>query len=202
MSHLNKQKFQNNVSINSQAEPFTQDKSVVPWEKKRTDRVYYLFSDKKMADAAVEKIRSDDVIEGNVVKTVTSTEPKPERLTETDSLSMMHQCEIEALLKRGMKIGFLLGLIISVGVINFFELNFSGSIAMAVGLTILSVLFGAWISSKIGVTVPQNKLKEFNDQIDAGNVLVVVSVKPRLKSYLMSMVDHFYKQGILEKGTL
>ena len=76
----------------------------------------------------------------------------------------------------GLMIGALLGCALGVGVAYTLMDGDTMRIVTVLGATILGALFGAWVASMVGSAVPNSRLKQFQQAIDEGKILLMVDV--------------------------
>ncbi len=64
--------------------------------------------------------------------------------------------------------------------------------------------FGVWIGTMLGVSVPNSQLDEWRDQIDAGNILVIVEVSATQHPQVLSVLNKRSHEVITysEKGDI
>ena len=97
--------------------------------------------------------------------------PKANLLQESDFIPAV---------ERGVAIGGATGILAGIAaiVIPGAGLALGGGAILGIGLA--GAGLGAWVSGMIGVSVPSSRLKEFEDAIERGNLLMMVDV-PKVK---------------------
>jgi hypothetical protein len=101
----------------------------------------------------------------------------------------------------GLVIGGAVGAVLGVVVALFFPLFGAGpEWGMVAVLAILGAVFGAWSSSMIGVSAPNNRLKRFEAAIEQGQILLMVDV-PRsrvedIESRLQALHPEAHLEGV------
>ena len=55
-------------------------------------------------------------------------------------------------------------------------------------ITVIAALVGAWIASLVGTSVPNSRLKMFQDDIAHGKILLIVDVPARRAEWLREMI--------------
>jgi hypothetical protein len=76
----------------------------------------------------------------------------------------------------GLMIGAVLGCALGVVVAYALEEADTARIVTVLGGALLGALFGAWVSSMVGSSVPNSRLRQFQQAIDEGRILLMVDV--------------------------
>jgi hypothetical protein len=76
----------------------------------------------------------------------------------------------------GLAIGALLGCVLGAVVVMLTPTPEAWQIVIVLGSAIVGALFGAWVSSMIGVSVPNSRLRDFQQAIEQGKLLLMVDV--------------------------
>jgi hypothetical protein len=85
-------------------------------------------------------------------------------------------------LVHGAQMGLMLGALLgcALGGVVVYTLNGNGADGMRIvtvlAATILGALFGAWVSSMVGSAVPNSRIKQFEQAIADGKILLMVDV--------------------------
>lgn len=101
----------------------------------------------------------------------------------------------------GVGIGAVLGATAGAGLgwIGLFEVS-PPSAVLVVLMGVAGALFGAWVSSMIGVSVPSERIKRFTPALEAGQILLMVDV-PRsrveeIEQRLRSLHPEGHSEGV------
>ncbi|VVE03129.1 membrane protein [Pandoraea aquatica] len=62
----------------------------------------------------------------------------------------------------------------------------------------LGALFGAWVSSMIGVSVPNSRLKAFRDPLERGMILLMVDVRESRVEEIREMLKEHHPEAHME----
>ena len=76
----------------------------------------------------------------------------------------------------GMVAGAVCGLMASVAVFMLQPDDFHVRHGFVLGMTLLGALFGFWIGSMVGSSVPNSRLQQFHRDMDEGRILLMVDV--------------------------
>lgn len=97
-------------------------------------------------------------------------------LTSIPKVGILHTTDVLHALSRGALVGAIAGFTVSLIAINFppGDLELGGGVV--IGLTIFGTLFGAWVSSLIGISIPNPAVEKFNKAVEAGGILMLVDI--------------------------
>ena len=76
----------------------------------------------------------------------------------------------------GLALGALLGVILGAVVVMTMGTEDRWQIAIVLGSGVVGALFGAWVSSMVGVSVPNSRLAQFNEAIEQGKILMMADI--------------------------
>ncbi|MGB1110430.1 MAG: DUF1269 domain-containing protein [Gammaproteobacteria bacterium] len=147
-------------------------------------KLYFLVPDSSTAENIVGDLKSAGIDEadiGVVAKSDAMTDALPEAGIEKTS-------DVKPALKDGMAVGAATGVLAGLAatvVSGGLAIGGTAYFAMVVG----GSAFGAWASSLIGVSVPNREVQEFQDAIDAGRLLMIVSATTLPDEIIRSVVE-------------
>ena len=90
--------------------------------------------------------------------------------------TVLEKTDIIPGLERGLVVGFATGVILSVGLLLFPPGDFVLGGGAVLGITLAGAVFGAWISSMIGISIHNSQLVAFDDAIEKGEFLFIIDV--------------------------
>ena len=76
----------------------------------------------------------------------------------------------------GLALGAVLGLILGAIIVVAAGIYNEWQIVTVLGCGLVGALFGAWVASMVGVAVPNSRLRQFAQAIDAGKLLLMADV--------------------------
>jgi hypothetical protein len=76
----------------------------------------------------------------------------------------------------GLALGVVLGLILGVIIVFAAGIDNQWQIVTVLGCGAMGAIFGAWVASMVGVAVPNSRLRQFTQSIDAGKLLLMADV--------------------------
>lgn len=135
-------------------------------------RLYFLVPDLACAKAIHNELLLARVEERHMH--VIAREGTP--MEELPEASLAQRSDLIPALERGTVVGGLTGLVAGVVAVTFppAELVLGGAAVLAIGL--MGVGFGALMSTMLGVSVPNSRLRQFHDAIRRGEILMMVDI--------------------------
>jgi len=80
----------------------------------------------------------------------------------------------------GMMLAGLLGAAIGIGLFVVKPEGLPVNHSVILGMTLFGAVFGFWVGSMVGASAPNSKLRQFNDDMESGRILLMVDV-PRTR---------------------
>jgi uncharacterized membrane protein len=98
-------------------------------------------------------------------------------LSDLHAANVLQSSDVVRAAQAGLVIGGAVGAVLGVLVALFFPIfGTAPEWGMVAVLSIIGAGFGAWASSMIGVSTPNNRLKRFQSAIEQGQILLMVDV--------------------------
>jgi len=107
-------------------------------------------------------------------------------------------------MERGLFVGGVAGALVGLGVYLFTELGAAVGFAMVLLLALLGGVVGTWVSGMIGSSVPNPRLAQFGDDLEAGRILLMVDVPKERVEEITSLIKKHHpevKDGGVEPTT-
>ena len=157
-------------------------------------RIYFLLPDVDIARKVVDELliaRIDERHIHVIAKDGTPMEDLPEALLSQKS-------DVVPALERGIAIGGVTGILAGVIAVTFppIGLALGGGAILATGLAGSS--FGAIMSTMIGVCVPSSHLKQFENAVNKGEILMLVDVPKARVDEIEAMVKNHHPDADIE----
>lgn len=133
-------------------------------------RLYFLAPNKSVAHTLVSELRANGVSEERIHVVA------HERI-ELDNLpegNLSHNSDLVPALERGAVTGGVAGLLAGLAVIAFPPAGIIIGTGAVLASTLAGAGFGAWVSGMIGVRLPNTELKEFEERIRQGELMMLV----------------------------
>ncbi|MCS5711313.1 hypothetical protein [Candidatus Berkiella aquae] len=149
-------------------------------------RLFLLVPDLKVTKEIVHELEAIGINDSNVHVMGNASETlKKEHLHEAN---LIQTTDLIPSLKRGAMIGIALSIVMCS--VYAYALTTDGEIHLLVIaiLVLFGLLFGAWASSLIGVSVKNPIVEKFNDYIKSGHYIMMVDTPPERESELSSQI--------------
>jgi hypothetical protein len=135
-------------------------------------RLFYLVSDLKLVERITHELEHNGIKETNIhIVGEKSYAIKKAHLHEAN---LIQKTDLLPSLKRGALIGFALSIILSGIYVYVLPDNIKLNHYILVSIVIFGVIFGAWASSLIGVSVEDPIVEKFENYVKQGHYIMVV----------------------------
>lgn len=135
-------------------------------------RLYFLIPNKGVAHALVTELRANGVSEDHI-HIVAHEKMELDNLPEAN---LTHNSDLIPALERGAVTGGVAGLLAGLAVVAFPPAGIVIGTGAVLATTLAGAGFGAWVSGMIGVRLPNTELKEYEDRIRQGELMMLVDV--------------------------
>ena len=155
-------------------------------------RLYFLVPDLDTARQIVNELLLARVEERHihlVAREGTSMEDLPEA-------TFLQKTDFVPALERGLAIGGATGVVASLVAVTIGGMVLAGGAVLAIALAGAGV--GAWMSSMIGASIPNSRIKEFEKAIDAGEVMMMVDVPKGKVHQIEDLIKQHHPEAELE----
>jgi len=98
-------------------------------------------------------------------------------------------------LEIGLVAGGLTGLLTGLGIALYPEFGSTVGMGAALLLAVFGALVGAWASGMIAVSLPNSRLKGFQQAIDAGRILLMVDVPYRRVAEIRGLIESHHPEA-------
>lgn len=95
----------------------------------------------------------------------------------------------------GLLLGALLGCVVGGAVVWYFPVAGIWQTVTVLGAAIIGALFGVWVSSMVGSSIPNSRLQHFQPMIDDGNILVMVDVPEHRTDEIKSLLSERHPEA-------
>lgn len=99
----------------------------------------------------------------------------------------------------GLGTGAILGVLTGIAVHNVLNMELSG---LMIATTLIGALLGAWFSTMIGFMAPNSDLKQFEDALDKGRILLIVDLQAEQVPEIKKSVENQYPHQVESVETL
>jgi len=157
-------------------------------------RIYFLLPNVEVARKVVDELLLTRIDEHHIhviAKEGTPMEDLPEA-------SLAQKSDVVPALERGIAVGGATGILAGVVAVTFppAGLALGGGALLAIALA--GSGFGAFMSTMIGVSVPNSRLKQFEDAVNEGEILMLVDVPKARVDEIENMVKQHHPDADIE----
>lgn len=121
-------------------------------------------------------------------------------LGDLPEASLFQKSDFIPAVERGLAVGGITGILAGIIIVSFppAGLTLTGSAILATGLA--GAVIGAWVCSMIGVDVPNTQIHQFEQAIEAGEILMMVDI-PRSQVVEIEALIYGHHPGASAGGT-
>ncbi len=158
-------------------------------------RLYFLIPDTTSAKAIVDELLLARVEERHIhLVAKDHSSLIKEHLPEA---SLLEESDFVPALERGVAVGGATGLVAGLAVLILpTGLIVGGGAVLATSL--LGAGMGAWVSSMIGISAPNSRLQKFEEDIEAGNLLMLIDVPKARVEEITDLVAQHHPEAHVE----
>lgn len=141
-------------------------------------RLYFLIPNVESATEVVKALQGLGVANEGIHVIVKDDDPFQDKLALTQLLEpgIFDRTDLLRALVRGGIIGGLAGLIAGFLIVRFPPEEFMLGTGTVAAFTIFGIIFGAWSSSLIGISVPNPLFEKFERAVEAGGIMMLVDI--------------------------
>ncbi|MCU0775991.1 MAG: DUF1269 domain-containing protein [Ideonella sp.] len=157
-------------------------------------RIYFLVPTVAAARSIVDELLLARVEERHLH--VVAREGTP--LEDLPEARIAQSTDLVPALQRGVAAGGLAGLLAGVLAVAFPPAGFVFGGGALLGLTAFGAGFGAWMSSMVGVGLPNSRIEQYQQAIEAGQLLLMIDVQRDRVPEIEAMVTRHHPEAELE----
>jgi uncharacterized membrane protein len=157
-------------------------------------RIYFLVPGVPLAKAIVDDLLLARIEERHIhvlAKAATPLEDLPEA-------KLAQKSDLIPSLERGAAAGGLTGMLAGLAAVTFPPAGLVLGGGALLGIALFGAGFGAWMSSMVGVALPNSRIKQYQGAIDAGQLLLMVDVRRDRVEEVEKMVTRHHPDAELE----
>ncbi len=137
-------------------------------------RLYFLVPDVASASSIVDELLLARVEERRIH--IAARDHHPLQEANLPESNLLQESDFIPAVEKGLAVGGGTGIIAGLMAMTFPPAGLIVGGGAVLGLGLLGAGFGAWVSGMIGVNVENTQLKEFEQALDAGQMLLMVDV--------------------------
>jgi uncharacterized membrane protein len=157
-------------------------------------RIYFLVPTVDAARAIVDELLLARVEERHIH--VVAREDTP--LEDLPEAKVAQSSDLVPALQRGVAAGGLAGLLAGVLAIAFPPAGFVVGGGALLGLTAFGAGIGAWMSSMVGVGLPNSRIEQYQEAIESGQLLLMIDVHRDRVQEIEALVTRHHPEAELE----
>jgi len=115
---------------------------------------------------------------------------------------VMQISDVQPALKKGALMGGILGFLAGVVAIIFPLAGFELGGGLIIGMTVFGIVFGAWASSMIGISVKTPIVAKFEQAVKEGQFLMLVDFKHQREGELLELIKSHHPEIIINRVNL
>jgi len=97
-------------------------------------------------------------------------------LGELHEASYLQKTDLKHGAGTGLALGGVIGVLLGLSIVQYPPEGTNPQMVVVLATTVVGALLGAWMSSMVAAAVPNSRLKQFQGEIEAGKVLLMVDV--------------------------
>jgi len=157
-------------------------------------RLYFLLPDTETAGKLVNDLLLARIEERHIHLVAKEGTP----LTELPEATLLQKSDFVPAVERGVALGGSAGLLVGLVAVAFPP----AGVVLGGGALLASALVGAgiggWMSGMIGVSVPNSRLKQFEEAVEGGKLLMLVDVPKQRVEEISALIRKHYPQVQIE----
>jgi hypothetical protein len=157
-------------------------------------RIYFLVPTVATAKAIVDELLLARIEERHLH--IVAREGTP--LEDLPAAKLAQNSDLVPALQRGVAAGGLMGLLAGALAVTFPPAGLVLGGGALLGLTAFGAGFGAWMSSMVGVGLPNSRIERFQQAIEAGQLLLMVDVHRDRVGTVEALVTRHHPDADLE----
>jgi hypothetical protein len=157
-------------------------------------RIYFLVPTVTAAKAIVDELLLARIEERHLH--VVAREGTP--LEDLPAAKLAQSTDLVPALQRGVAAGGLAGLLAGALAVTFPPAGLVLGGGALLGLTAVGAGFGAWMSSMVGVGLPNSRIEQYQQAIEAGQLLLMVDVHRERVEEVEALVMRHHPEAELE----
>lgn len=158
-------------------------------------RLYFMIPDVHSAKTIIDELLLARIEERRLhLVAKDHSELEKEKLPEA---SLLQESDFVPALERGLALGGATGLVAGLAAVILPTGLILGGGAV-LGTSLLGAGLGAWISSMIGISAPNSRLKRFEEEIDTGQILLLIDVPKSRVEEIIELVEKHHPEAHIE----
>ena len=157
-------------------------------------RLYFLLPDAETAKGIVDELLLKRVAEHHIHLVAR----EDTMLKDLPKASLTHRTDLIPALERGLTLGGATGAVAGLVAVSFPPLGLALGGGAALGIALLGSGFGAWASAMLGVSTPNSQLKQFQEDIQNGKLLMMIDIPASRVEEIEQLIKSHHPEANVE----
>jgi hypothetical protein len=153
-------------------------------------RLYFVLPDLKSADTIQRELLLARIEAGHIHFLAR----EGINLGQLSVANLLQRSDLIHGLEIGLVAGGLTGLLTGLGIALYPEFGSAVGMGAALLLAVFGAIVGAWASGMIAISLPNSRLKGFQQAIDAGRILLMVDVPYRRVAEIRALIESHHPE--------
>jgi len=163
-------------------------------------KLFFLVADESAAKTIVDDLRKEKVPDEDIYAVAKrESYPLDDDIPEA---GILQTSDLAPAAKRGAVAGSSAGLLAGLIAVPFMPLGIVAAGGAIAALTAAGAITGTWASTLIGVSVTNSDIKQFEDGLDAGQILMLVSVDEDKTDNIEAILRQSHPDAVIQSGKL
>lgn len=161
-------------------------------------RLYFLVPTVESAKNIVQEVQGMGVTNNELGIYIIGKDHIKIEAAHLQEAGILQTTDVKHALVRGILFGGGVGLLVGIAAYIFQPIALYLGLGVVIGLTIFGVLFGAWVSTLIGVSIP-NPIVEQNEKVlEAGGLLMLVDIPIEKEEAVTSLIRRHHPEAVIQ----
>lgn len=159
-------------------------------------RIFFLVPNIISSTKIVEELHRENI--HNKYIHVVGNDPAMLEKAHLHEASLLQTTDIIHALLMGILFGSIIGLVLGLLIMNFPPNGLQIGWPIVLGISIFGALFGAWVSSLIGISVEDPIIERFHRGIALGQLLMIVDIPVQREKEIKAKILHHHPEASIE----
>lgn len=159
-------------------------------------RLHFLSPNTDSAESIVDELHKLGLSDRNIhIVGKDSHELKAHHLNEA---GLLQTTDVVPAMERGAVVGCASGLLAGVVAVSFPPAGLVLGGGAVLGLSLIGAGFGAWVSSMIGISIPNEVVEEYEKQIHKGQLLMMIDLEDSEDEKIAKLIKKHHPEAKIE----
>lgn len=163
-------------------------------------RIYFLTPNITSTKSIVAELREHDITDAQI-HVVGKAHDQIERANIPEA-NLLHTTDLVHSMEKGAIAGGTMGLIAGLAAVTFPPAGLVLGGGAILGLGLFGTGFGAWVSSMIGISIPDETVEKYESAIHKGQFLLIVDIPKDNETKIVKMIKSHHPEAKIEGSDL